>query len=290
MPLIRYRRPSPLLRPFVQFFTQREMKLNDPVFIHPVPARAAPMLEFIYGDRFQVFYRDRGREDTTPRVVMVGLQTRPFAQLKLQGSLLSFVIMFQPTGLDRLFRVPVGELTNHDFDARSVLGRELDELDHRLGDCDTLEERAAAAERFLLLRVVQAGRVDRIRAAAHRVLAADGCVRVSDIAAWAGLGVRQCEREFERSFGMGPKLFARIVRFQAALDRKARSNSKTWTEVAQEFGYFDQMHMIHDFEQFAAEKPTEMLGVVESLFREQIEAMRLGLGVRAVGMVPRFMV
>lgn len=290
MPFTRYRRPSPPLRPFVQFFTQREIKVNDPIFIHPVPARAAPMLEFIYGDRFQVFYRDRGREDITPRVVLVGMQTRPFAQLKLQGSLVSFVIMFQPTGLGRLLRAPVGELTNHDFDARSVLGSELDDLDHRLGDCDTLEERAAAAERFLLLRIARAGRVDRIGAAAHRVLAADGCVQVPEIAAWAGLGVRQCERGFETRFGMGPKLFARIVRFQAALDRKARSNSKTWTEVAQEFGYFDQTHMIHDFDQFAAEKPTEMLGVVEALFREQIEAMRLGLGAREAGMVPRFMV
>ncbi len=89
---------------------------------------------------------------------------------------------------------------------------------------------------------------------------------------------------------MGPKLFARIVRFQAALDRKARSKSRTWTEVAQEFGYFDQMHMIHDFDQFAAEKPTEMLGVMESLFREQIEAVGVGLSAHEACTVPRFMV
>jgi hypothetical protein len=41
-----------------------------------------------------------------------------------------------------------------------------------------------------------------------------------------------------------PKLFARIVRFEAALDSKARSLGKSWTDVAHEFGYYDQMHLL----------------------------------------------
>jgi AraC-like DNA-binding protein len=71
-------------------------------------------------------------------------------------------------------------------------------------------------------------------------------------------------------------MYARIVRFEAALDRKARSSTKSWTDLAHEFGYYDQMHMVHDFEGLTGSTPTQMLKEVEALFREQIEAIRSG--------------
>ena len=74
---------------------------------------------------------------------------------------------------------------------------------------------------------------------------------------------------------MRPKLFARIARFEAALHSKACSAQKSWTDVAHEFGYHDQMHMVHDFEEFTGGTPTSVLKQFEILFREQIDAMRL---------------
>jgi hypothetical protein len=44
--------------------------------------------------------------------------------------------------------------------------------------------------------------------------------------------------------------------------------------VAHEFGYYDQMHMWHDFEDFTGETPTNMLSRTEMVFREQLAAMR----------------
>jgi AraC-like DNA-binding protein len=87
--------------------------------------------------------------------------------------------------------------------------------------------------------------------------------------------VRQFERSFSSAVGVHPKLYARIVRFEAALDSKARS-TKSWTEVAHEFGYYDQTHMVHDFQGFTGDTPTHMLKAVEALFRGQIEAIRSG--------------
>jgi hypothetical protein len=49
---------------------------------------------------------------------------------------------------------------------------------------------------------------------------------------------------------MRPKLLARIARFEAALEDKARFATKSWTDVAHEFGYYDQMHLVHDFGEF----------------------------------------
>ena len=73
---------------------------------------------------------------------------------------------------------------------------------------------------------------------------------------------------------MRPKLFARIARFEAALDGKARFAASSWTDVAHKFGYYDQMHMVHDFAEFTGETPTETLNHLEAVFGERLVKVR----------------
>lgn len=287
---VHYHKPARSLRPYVQFYTQHRLTLRDPLFVHPVPARAAPLLEFIFGDRFQVLYSGSSITKTTPRTVVVGMQTRAYAQLRLQGVLESFVIVFHAIGMERLFPVALRDLANHDYDSRLVLGKPIAELDERLADCRSFQARVSTADAFLMRRIPGAPTVDRIAAAASFVVRNDGRVRIPDLASSVGISQRQFEREFDDRFGMRPKLFARIVRFQAALDHKARSNTKSWTDVAHEFGYYDQMHLIHDFEEFTAGTPTETLRVLEAFFREQIRLVQIGIGASDPRMVPRFLI
>ena len=67
------------------------------------------------------------------------------------------------------------------------------------------------------------------------------------------------QRVFLERVGVSPKLFSRIVRFEAALKSKTASPHVSWTTVAQECGFHDQMHLIHDFRQFSGEIPTNVL-------------------------------
>ena len=73
---------------------------------------------------------------------------------------------------------------------------------------------------------------------------------IAALASRAGLSMRQFERRFIQQVGMRPKMLARVARFEAALEAKARRSTKSWTDVAHEFGYYDQMHMVHDFKEF----------------------------------------
>ena len=72
---------------------------------------------------------------------------------------------------------------------------------------------------------------DGVSSAANEILIRHGEVRIGDLAEKAGLSVCQFERRFNHQVGMGPKLYARIARFEAALDKKARSRAKSWTDV-----------------------------------------------------------
>lgn len=282
--------PTIALRPFIQFYIQVERSRRDPLMILPIPARTSPMIEFVFGDRFKVRYRDSRDEVTTPATALVGMLTRPHATLLHQGTFQSFIIMFQAHGLTDLFDVPLSEVTNHTYDADAVLGKPIRELEQRLGNCETFQQRASAANHFFAERLKHARTVDRVAFAADQILTSSGKLPTADLAGQAGIGVRHFQREFSARFGTSPKLFSRIVRFQNALDTKARSSTKSWTDVAHELGYYDQMHMVHDFREFTGESPTETLRQLELLFRVQIDAVRAGRAVEHPDTVRRFVI
>lgn len=73
------------------------------------------------------------------------------------------------------------------------------------------------------------------------------------------MGLRQFERLFQRGTGASPKIFARVARFHAAVDAKIASPNRTWLNIAHTFGYYDQMHMIDDFEILGRHTPTDLI-------------------------------
>lgn len=287
---IHFEIPTVALRPFIQFYTQVEVSLRDPLVIRPIPARASPMIEFVFGDRFKVRYRESQDEVTTPATALVGILTRAHATLLHEGKFHSFVIMFQVNGVTDLFGVPSSEVTNHTYDADAVLGKPIRELEQRLGDCETFQQRVSVVNRFFAERLKHRRAVDWMAFAADRILSSSGKLASADLARQAGIGIRQFQREFSGRFGASPKLFSRVVRFQNALDTKARSSTKSWTDVAHELGYFDQMHMVHDFKEFTGETPTETLRQLELLFRAQIAAVRAGRAAENPNVVRRFVI
>jgi AraC-like DNA-binding protein len=280
--------PPVALRPFIQFYAQAEVSLRDPLVVHPIPARASPMIEFVFGDRFKVRYRESREEVATPATALVGMLTRPHATLLHQGAFHSFVIMFQVNGLTHFFGVPSSKVINHTYDADAVLGKPISELEQRLGNCKTFQQRVLLANHFFAERLKHARAMDRMAFAANRILSSSGNLQSADLARQAGIGVRQFQREFSARFGASPKLVSRMVRFQNALDAKARSSTKSWTDVAHELGYYDQMHMVHDFREFTGESPTQTLSQLEFLFRAQVDAVRAGRAAEHPDMVRRF--
>lgn len=276
MHTIRLTSPAPPLREYVRFYASRVVRTGKAAVLHPVPARAFPVVDFIFGDRFQVLYPSQSRIEISPRAAIVGLQTHCRSQLQFQGSAECFAILFQPTGLHRLFSTPAHELTDHAYEAHAVLGAFVSQLEQLLGGTSNFEERVRFADRFLLQHSSGARCFDRISAAASQILCARGNARIADLASNAGLSARQFERCFMEQVGVPPKQYARIVRFEAALDSKVRSSAKSWTDVAHESGYYDQMHMVHDFEGFTGGTPTRILREAEMLFRDQIHAIQSG--------------
>jgi AraC-like DNA-binding protein len=271
-----FHNPAPGLEQFVRFYVQREVRIRGAAVVHPVPARAAAMIEFDFGDLIRVFDYGQGIYRKSSPVVVVGPQTYRRVELQLHGALESFVIMFQPGGMHRLFSLPMHELTDRDYEGHSVLGSFSSHVRERLGNAKSFEERVRLVDEALLRQSLRSPSFDGISAASHRIIRSGGRVGLAALADSAGLGMRQFERRFIQQVGMRPKLFARIARFEAALETKACFASRSWTDVAHDFGYYDQMHMIHDFAEFTGETPTETLTQLETVFVDKIKTMRSG--------------
>lgn len=247
--------PVAALRDHVRYFQQREAQLTATTLIYPIAARPEMILEFYLQERYLVRLCESGAQDLAPRAVVVGPCTCRRAELVLHGRFDVFTIHFQASGFHRLFRVPMTELTDRAYDAQSVIGPVVSEIEQKLAEASNFQERIGLASEFLLQRLRACAWPDAVTAVVNRFLLERGALRVDDAAASAGLSVRQFERRFAEHVGLPPKRYARIVRFNAALKTKMMVPERLWSDIAQEFGYYDQMHLIRDFELFAGESP-----------------------------------
>jgi AraC-like DNA-binding protein len=86
-----------------------------------------------------------------------------------------------------------------------------------------------------------------------------GQVRISQLAARCCLSSSQFERRFKHLTGVSPKTLARLIRFEAIRDALISDPLRRPVDLANDFGYTDQAHFIHDFKAFAARTPGEFV-------------------------------
>ena len=128
-----------------------------------------------------------------------------------------------------------------------------------MAEAANFEERVALAEAMLLRRTSKVRANSLIMSSAQYLFKHHGAPRVADVARIATLSVRQFERRFTGEMGVSPKLFAKVTRFQMALDARTKDVNASWLTLAHQFGYYDQMHMIKDFRGLTGLTPDGLL-------------------------------
>ena len=212
-------------------------------------------------------------EDVTRRAetaALIGTQTHQRCQLLVRGNAETFVIVFRPSAIHQLFGLPAVETTNRDHAAHAVLGAVASELRQKLGNARTFPERVQIADEFITKQSFRVQAADSIELAANEIILNHGGCRIDSLTHHTGLSIRSFQRMFQQRIGVSPKLYARIVRFESALRTKAASPQISWRTVAHQFGYHDQMHMVHDFRQLSGETPTSILVDAQAVFAPQI--------------------
>ena len=267
-------RPAPALRHLIRHYYQVQDSLAHFVSLQPVPARSPQILEFMFGTRYQVHRMDRDTTEHVRAVALVGSRTCRSAELILSGAVDAFTIVFQPGAFSSLFHLPAVELTNADFDGVEVLGHRISELYARLGEVSPFHDRVRIADEWLTAARPPSESVSAIVRTAMAVIRNNGSVRIRELAHQTGLGIRQFERRFDHEIGVSPKLYARIIRFEAALQRRAVSPTSRWTDIAHDLGYHDQMHMVHDFTRLSGDSPEAIARQLDMFVQPEVLSAR----------------
>jgi AraC-like DNA-binding protein len=248
--------PPPVLRPFVRAYWALRGASAD--------ARPQPVLPdgsselIVHRERpFRRHTAEQGAERQPPRL-FVGQRRAPVV-LQADGAADVVGIRFHPHGAYALLGCPQHAYADVIPDVDALEMAWLTAATRRAQEADTGESALAVLEDALLRRLpIRARRDPRVGAALDAIEHAGGDIRVETVAARAGAGRRHLERLFREEVGVGPKLFARLVRFQAAAARVVGEPDAPLVAVSGDSGYFDQSHMIRDFLAFAGSSPEEM--------------------------------
>ena len=210
--------------------------------------------------RERPFYRhtaERGRERQTP-LLLVGQMRAPVV-LETDGAADVVAIRFRPQGAFALLGAPQDRLADAIADVDGLGLGWLRVATRRAREAATTEAALAHLEAALLRRLDGRPRADpRVAAAVRLIDDAGGDVRVAEAAARAGTSRRHLERLFLEQVGVGPKVLARLVRFQSAAARVVADPGAPLAAVSGDSGYFDQSHMIREFHAFAGSSPEEL--------------------------------
>jgi len=163
-------------------------------------------------------------------------------------------IRFHPGGTLPFVRTPMHEITDQVTELSGISPHLERQLLSASSDFKTLNERIAAIESVLIDNLMRSKLNSQTLTLAAKVVADRGLVSVDQLSRDAGISARQLERRFLNEVGLGPKMLSRIMRFQQVF-RAVESCEGAWAPVAVECGYYDQAHLIRDFNQFAHQTP-----------------------------------
>jgi len=227
--------PSAALAPWVECFWSRDAACSGAVIEHSVlPDGAADIIVEV-----------ASAEARAVGTMTVPLVLRGVEMPELLG------VRFRPGRALPFLGVPLSEVTD-----MAVPLAALGDTAHAIAGARTLPERIAAFEGSLIRLAARADGIDRrVEGAVARIVATEGRVAIDALADGIGISRQHLARQFLSCVGVPPKTFARVIRFRALLRRAARTPGRDWAALAADGGYFDQSHLIADFQQFAGTTP-----------------------------------
>jgi AraC-like DNA-binding protein len=227
--------------------------------ICPYPPTPQQSLFFYINDQISMQKEGGKRFCLQPRSVVVGPQVTR-VNLIVGKKHKAVRVGFHPGGLYRLLGIPMNNLFDQGFDTTTLIGVEMENIVQQLQEAPDYETIKNVVERFLLQKSSRLKTALPFDVAMKDLVQHNGNIPIEKIASISCLSLRQFERKCAERIGMPPKLFSRVIRFSNAYRLYEKQPELKWTSIAYECGYFDQMHLIRDFKEFAGVTPLIIKG------------------------------
>lgn len=167
-------------------------------------------------------------------------------------------VYFRPHALRSVFGIDAHALTNRYVALDSIVPNHVSE---QLLLAHSIEKRIEILSVFILQQLALNSHKEHPKTlfAIESIQAQRNGTSLAGIQSDLNVTERTLERIFNTHIGVSPKLFARIDRFQQALDHLRKQPAPFFTGVAYQHAYADQSHFIRDFKEFAGSSPKQFL-------------------------------
>jgi len=247
-------KPSVLLSDLVDRYWSIESDASTEAEVEPVLPDGCPEIVFNLADRFQRI-PTYGEVETQSSAIVSG-QLRRRILIKPTGRVDLFGVRFRPHAAYGILGVGMSTLTDHVLPLSDVMGRSSDEIEARIHEAEGFEERIAVVESILIAKLAGLNGDFAIAGGLTGMISSsDDRMTVRELVDRSGVGERRIERIFAKHVGVSPKMFTRIVRFSGVVRSIEAADSFGLLDTALSFGYYDQSHMIHEFNEFAGTSP-----------------------------------
>jgi AraC-like DNA-binding protein len=256
---LRIFQPSPLLAPYVTAIWDYQDLLGGNNLALSILPDTATYLCFLYADLLSTAHKDRAY---TTRSGLAGFQSFR-SDLGGFGKVSGVSARLTPWGLNVFCRGIVKDCAERRVDCRDIFPKySIEAIEDELGIKRSAGERVRCVEGFLLSILNRHNEDLLIQTACGELDRAHGNYSITMLARNLGLSKRTLERRFQNHTGATPKKYARIVRLRNAVFlRKELSN---WADVACAAGYYDQSHLIHDFQELYGMSPDSIYPRMET--------------------------
>jgi AraC-like DNA-binding protein len=121
-----------------------------------------------------------------------------------------------------------------------------------------IEDRIYFTEIYLLNKLRNSfSENNNLMNAVFRILTAKGVISIPEVCEYVGISQRQLERIFSEYVGFSPKRAADVVRYQNVWQDLFYARTHDFPDIAYEYGYTDQAHLVNDFKKHHGKAPLE---------------------------------
>lgn len=169
-------------------------------------------------------------------------------------------VHFRTGGAAPFFGFPISELTGAVVELDLIWKSEILAVRDRLLEAQTVDAKFAILEAYLLRKAEDRLEPDRTVSVALSALNSWPVMHLGHLASHLGLSHKQMLARFDCRIGLTPKFTSRLMRFRSTLDTiYSATSTPDWADLAVGAGYYDQSHLIHEFQEFAGVTPVEYL-------------------------------
>jgi AraC-like DNA-binding protein len=247
------------LAPFVVTLNEYDLGSN-PIGVHRGLPSSTVSITIPERDLMEISPVRRPDPPRRLRAVVAGLHLSPVV-LRQAGCTRGVWLTLSPMGASALFGFPASTLAGHIVELADAVPA-LANLPERLAACRSWPERRTLVERCLLTGLARNGERsnhDELRAT---LAVLSDTTRVQDAAQLLGYSRRHLSSTVRAAFGVTPKEYQRLIRFEAARGRlvaAARTGNGGLAAVAAASGFADQAHFTREWRALAGCTPTDWL-------------------------------